>query len=1083
MVNWARLSEGAASGGGVNGYCRSLAVELAARGHEVAYLSSGLTYVKDERGTELGPCEVRRLDDFRSVSVYEIVNSPVIAPSFFQFSEPMAEVSSPPVEREVERLLALLRPRVVHFHNIEGFSSPCIGLAARAGAAVMYSLHNYHTVCPQVYFVQHGTRVCTNFDNGHACVGCVPAAAPLREQLQRAGATGQGLMGGLVGELAGGIAGGLGRVLSLQQWGGRPRAGSHGSVMPGRGVLSVADCVPGIAGAPVVLVPDARPGTPAKTDPARIVTNDVRPEPPSDKPPNAYAMRREAMVRALNACDGVHAVSAFVARKFAALGVAERIMVVEPIGSALADRVEDEPWLQTRPAFGTLGHDGVLRVVFLGFHNFYKGLHVLAEALEGMTAAAAARIELHVFARDVSGIEPRLRALGTRLAGVRIQDGYRPEDLPSVLRGKDVGVVPSVWWDNGPQTVMEFMACGLPVIGADLGGIPDLVRRGENGWLFPGNDASGLAGVLQAIVEDGAGFQRIAGGVRVPKGMRAHTGEMEAAYRRMLGESGQNAAVRAEVRAERPRVLAVIPTCDRVDDVMRAVRAVWGQVGVDAFIQVAVVDNGSEAANVERLIARLQPTGQWMNASTDAGAPLLNPSEGTPHGVEVADGVVLIRNAANLGGTGGFNAGLAWASKVFALTAGGNERGLRRPGGRDEYVWLVDDDAEPAPDALGHMLRAARSAPEIGLVGARSVDPADPEMTIEATAFYFDEASGNLSDSPPAGHAMEEPHAQWVGRAGGTRGRHNYWGTLETDSAPACCLLVKAEVIERVGLWDGRYFVYEDDVDWCLRARRAGFRVVSCLDAVVAHVPWHEKLTFQRLSFWLYQSFRNRLWTIEKMSSSVGRVRVLREWRVRLLWHAVVAGVTHRKTHAEAIFSAIDDSLNNKGGKYAGSLPPSRPLVELLDDCGAFDGARTLAMVCDRAEFLQAARDFRQRVRTAAAQRGGGVGFVEFVRNDLDTAGRRSGPDETDVTRVVYSPRMRSKVWRQRALVGRRVAAVVVFDAAGDLPLMAAAVTIHIDRSRPDVGVIERSGLWERAGFVWRWAQARWRVGFSRATR
>ena len=106
MVNWAPPRDGALSGGGANGYAHDLALALSARGHDVAWLFGGLTYIPTEAG-EAGAVEVRRLDDHRGVGVYEVVNSPVLAWSLHQFRHPLGEVHAPALEREVRRFFRL----------------------------------------------------------------------------------------------------------------------------------------------------------------------------------------------------------------------------------------------------------------------------------------------------------------------------------------------------------------------------------------------------------------------------------------------------------------------------------------------------------------------------------------------------------------------------------------------------------------------------------------------------------------------------------------------------------------------------------------------------------------------------------------------------------------------------------------------------------------------------------------------------------------------------------------------------------------------------------------------------------------
>ena len=48
----------------------------------------------------------------------------------------------------------------------------------------------------------------------------------------------------------------------------------------------------------------------------------------------------------------------------------------------------------------------------------------------------------------------------------------------------------------------------------------------------------------------------------------------------------------------------------------------------------------------------------------------------------------------------------------------------------------------------------------------------------------------------------------------------------ETDFVSGCCMMIRKEVFEKIGLLDKKYFLYLEDVDFCIRAKRAGFRVV-----------------------------------------------------------------------------------------------------------------------------------------------------------------------------------------------------------------------------------------------------------------
>jgi glycosyltransferase involved in cell wall biosynthesis len=71
--------------------------------------------------------------------------------------------------------------------------------------------------------------------------------------------------------------------------------------------------------------------------------------------------------------------------------------------------------------------------------------------------------------------------------------------MAAVYSMADVFVIPSLQ-DNLPNTVLESMACGTPVVGFRVGGIPDMVRDGENGLLVPPGDIAGLANAIETLL-------------------------------------------------------------------------------------------------------------------------------------------------------------------------------------------------------------------------------------------------------------------------------------------------------------------------------------------------------------------------------------------------------------------------------------------------------------------------------------------------------------------------------------------------------------------------------------------------------
>jgi glycosyltransferase involved in cell wall biosynthesis len=73
------------------------------------------------------------------------------------------------------------------------------------------------------------------------------------------------------------------------------------------------------------------------------------------------------------------------------------------------------------------------------------------------------------------------------------------EDKLALLASSDFLLVPSLWYENAPLAVIEAAAYGLGLVGSRIGGIPELVREGRTGLLFPPGDAGALAVVMGGL--------------------------------------------------------------------------------------------------------------------------------------------------------------------------------------------------------------------------------------------------------------------------------------------------------------------------------------------------------------------------------------------------------------------------------------------------------------------------------------------------------------------------------------------------------------------------------------------------------
>lgn len=156
-----------------------------------------------------------------------------------------------------------------------------------------------------------------------------------------------------------------------------------------------------------------------------------------------------------------------------------------------------------------------------------------------------------------------------------------------------------------------------------------------------------------------------------------------------------------------------------------------------------------------------------------------------------------IHLADNTGGAGGFHLGVKTAY----------DQGFDR-------IWLMDDDVVPAPDCLAVLL--AHEAPCLMAVREDLYG-----RLVEKSALRFD-LSSPLAIRPKTA-SVESEYAD----------RAALPDTVEIENVAFEGFLVHRRVIDAIGLPDPTYFIFYDDVDFAIRARRAGFGILAVRDAVL----------------------------------------------------------------------------------------------------------------------------------------------------------------------------------------------------------------------------------------------------------
>jgi glycosyltransferase involved in cell wall biosynthesis len=173
--------------------------------------------------------------------------------------------------------------------------------------------------------------------------------------------------------------------------------------------------------------------------------------------------------------------------------LADRPVTVIPNGVDVDDFAPRDRRL-ARDALGIPSDAAVVLFVADSVENRRKGFTLLAEALADLHEVP------NLLAVSVGRDKPT-----ANFNAKHLHLGYVDNDrfLSLIYSAADAFAIPSLQ-DNLPNTVLESLACGTPVVGFDLGGIPDLLRPGVTGFLAPEGDVAAFRDALASLLQDPA---------------------------------------------------------------------------------------------------------------------------------------------------------------------------------------------------------------------------------------------------------------------------------------------------------------------------------------------------------------------------------------------------------------------------------------------------------------------------------------------------------------------------------------------------------------------------------------------------
>jgi GT2 family glycosyltransferase len=239
--------------------------------------------------------------------------------------------------------------------------------------------------------------------------------------------------------------------------------------------------------------------------------------------------------------------------------------------------------------------------------------------------------------------------------------------------------------------------------------------------------------------------------------------------------------------------------------------------------------------------------------------------------------VKILQTGDNLGGAGGFRTGMRYALSQSNV----------------QYVWLLDNDIVVEQDSLAPLVQVLQENERAGAAGSQICMYDRPDTVQEVGANY----------------------TVWLGalKQHGSGGKRLPVTTkpFEVDYLAACSVLIKKQCLEQTGVF-GDFFIFYDDMEWGLRAKKYGWQLYAVPASVISHhynmikpvVPWRE-----------YYRKRNRLAVIASYPPSRGGHLAIIVYLIFVNYSILMYQWRRDRSLYRALLWARDDAISRNLGK------------------------------------------------------------------------------------------------------------------------------------------------------------------------
>jgi len=414
MYHWTQDDFPKLRSGGIQVYQRSILPELLKVDDvHLTVLSSGSAdlydFFRPTTRIERLPSSTPALERFG------VINSPIPAPASKSWGNPSALNHAE--TREIFFDFVVKHGfDVIHFNHFEGLPAEVLTIKKRLPhIKILFSMHDYYSLCPQVNFLYQGKELCEDGQSGKKCQSCLPVD-PLTFSVSRR------------------CADRLSNRLGLN--------------------------------------PAGRLAKMIQKFFQKIVFTKHKNERHSSPPEDVFGNWHQIVDLINEHVDYVLPVSNRVHQIAVRHGIKPDLLRVLRLGKNEALQFRNAP----PPQGSIVREDGCLTLVYLGYMTIHKGFFFMLEVFERMPDELSQKINLVVAAKSPSdpSVLDRLMKLRSKLKSLTHFDGYTHDQLDEILTPHSIGILCHLWEETGPLTAWEMHCRRIPFLTSDLGGAPEI---------------------------------------------------------------------------------------------------------------------------------------------------------------------------------------------------------------------------------------------------------------------------------------------------------------------------------------------------------------------------------------------------------------------------------------------------------------------------------------------------------------------------------------------------------------------------------------------------------------------------------